>query len=303
MVGKSLTKVIILLLFLSSAFGGIRGPGKYSGVVIYDQWDTCYIYAGPYLMYITDKKKEKLRKYEGTAVIVDAKEVFQPINPGDGLITEFEVDQKLSEFPELKLTATPEFETKKGITFELEIENLSGKTIVFETSDIAPTLFGEKGPDDLFSPSDGRSMAHITRCNLDSARQWISIKSFTVTNAEGETVSSKTFSISTNTDASSLQHFLKLNAGEKQRFSILLDIPSGKYDFLFGYNKGVHEGITLVSNKVSFSVSENGKASVTIPIPAERTPVGIRDPYAANPFLNGSDRTNIFNFQFDENNN
>ncbi len=284
MFGKSLAKVIILLLFLSNAFGGIRGPGKYSGVVIYDQWDTCYLYAGPYLMYITDKKKEKLRKYEGTAIIIDAKEVIQPANPGDGLITEFEVIEKPSEFQsaELKLTATPEFETKNGITFELEIENLSGKPIVFETSDIAPTLLGEKEPDDFFSPSDGKSMAHITRCNLDNAGQWISIKSFTVTNAEGETVSSKTFSISTNTDASSLQHFLKLNAGEKKRFSISLDIPSGKYDFLFGYNKSVHEGITLVSNKISFSVNENGRASIMTSTRPGKDTIGVQNSYLMN---------------------
>jgi hypothetical protein len=33
---------------------GIRGPGKYHGVVFYDRWDNCYLFSGVYLMYISE---------------------------------------------------------------------------------------------------------------------------------------------------------------------------------------------------------------------------------------------------------
>jgi hypothetical protein len=63
---------------------GIRGPGKYNGVVFYDRWDNCYLFSGVYLMYVSDRVKENLRSYSGRSIEIDAKEVHQPINPGDG---------------------------------------------------------------------------------------------------------------------------------------------------------------------------------------------------------------------------
>ena len=37
---------------------GIRGPGKYNGVVFYDRWDNCYLFSGVYLMYISEGVKQ-----------------------------------------------------------------------------------------------------------------------------------------------------------------------------------------------------------------------------------------------------
>src|SRR6266481_7680003 len=68
---------------------GIRGTGKYNGVVFYDRWDNCYLFSGIYLMYVSDAVKEALRPYRGESIEIDAKEVYQPMNPGDGLIKKF----------------------------------------------------------------------------------------------------------------------------------------------------------------------------------------------------------------------
>lgn len=46
--------------------------------------------SGSYVMYISGDQKERLRRYAGVAVQIDATAVQQPINPGDGLIREFE---------------------------------------------------------------------------------------------------------------------------------------------------------------------------------------------------------------------
>src|ERR1700693_3441510 len=89
-------KVLIALSLLTaglapSAFSAIRGPGKYNGVVIFDRWDGCHLFGGVYDMEVSEKVKELLRPYNGQAILVDAKEVFQPMNPGDGLTTKLEV--------------------------------------------------------------------------------------------------------------------------------------------------------------------------------------------------------------------
>ena len=73
------------------ANAGIRGPGKYSGVVIFDRWDGCILFSGVYLMYISERVKDQLREYDGQAIELDALEVFQPKNPGDGLIQKLKV--------------------------------------------------------------------------------------------------------------------------------------------------------------------------------------------------------------------
>ena len=39
-----------LLLVALPSPGGIIGPGKYNGVVIFDRWGGCHLYAGVFVM-------------------------------------------------------------------------------------------------------------------------------------------------------------------------------------------------------------------------------------------------------------
>ena len=260
--------LIIFLLLVSNIFAGIRGPGKYSGIVIFDQWDTCYLYSGTYLMYIAEKKKEFLRKYKGQSIVIDAKEVSQPMNPGDGLITEFEflakapVKENLPQVEGIKLTAKPKFEEKNLVAFELEVENQGSETINISTSEIAPTLFGKKDEEDYFSPSDGKSDAKITRCSIESAGAFKNEKSFTTKGSNGQLITTtKGFSIKIQ-NADSLPKSFNLAFGEKRQFTISLNVPDGNYDFLFGYSGGVHEGKSIASNTISFSVDEKDNVNL-----------------------------------------
>src|SRR5215469_3796731 len=82
---------ILIVWFTTAAIGGIRGPGKYSGVVIFDRWGGCILFSGVYLMYVSDSVKDQLREYEGQAIEIDALEVNQPTNPGDGLIRHLKI--------------------------------------------------------------------------------------------------------------------------------------------------------------------------------------------------------------------
>ena|SRR5439155_12989963 len=47
-----------LLLFAGPSSAGIRGPGKYSGVVVFDRWDGCLLFSSVYLMYISEVVKD-----------------------------------------------------------------------------------------------------------------------------------------------------------------------------------------------------------------------------------------------------
>jgi hypothetical protein len=261
---KYATALAIILLSAAAVFAGIRGPGKYCGIVLFDRWDTCYIYSGIYLMYVSDKTKEGLRKYEGRPVEIYAKEVSQPMNPGDALVGKFDLLSLLDSKPEppglkgLKLTAEPEFEPGRGARFALAFENQSGQDIKVATRSVAPTLFGEKTERDLFSPSDGKSTALITRCELRAENGCHEESSLTVTKPDGqETIETVRYAFDIDGD-NGVPDILLVRAGQTERVLISLDVPPGTYDFLFGYGGGVHESRGLASNIVSFQTIEGG---------------------------------------------
>lgn len=264
MLKKHATTLAVLLLSASAALAGIRGPGKYRGIVVFDRWDTCYVYSGVYLMYVSEKTKEGLRKYEGRPVEIYAKEVSQPVNPGDGLIGKFDLLSLLDSKPEppdikgLRLTAEPEFEPGRKPRFALAIENQSGQDVYVDTRSLAPTLFGEKAERDYFSPSDGKSAAIITRCELKSAGSCYEESGVTVTKPDGRTTTEMVRYAFDVEGGKGVPDRLLLRAGQTERVSISLDVPPGTYDFLFGYGGGVHESRGLASNIVSFQTTEGG---------------------------------------------
>src|SRR5882724_5980471 len=112
---------------------GIRGPGKYSGVVVFDRWDACPLYSGVYVMEISEKVKETLRPFAGQAMLIDAKEVLQPMNPGDGLITKLQVlgpaegpvgDRFGSQLEGLSLKARSNFGAQGGVELIIQLSNI-----------------------------------------------------------------------------------------------------------------------------------------------------------------------------------
>ncbi len=60
-----------LSLLATDVRAGERGPGKHSGVVVFDRWDGCTLYSGIYVMYISERVKDKLRKHAGKSVQID----------------------------------------------------------------------------------------------------------------------------------------------------------------------------------------------------------------------------------------
>jgi hypothetical protein len=255
MLKKILCALSISLLATASAFGGIRSPGEYAGIVVYDRWDTCYLYDGIYLMYISEKIKERLRNYAGHTIRIDATEVYQPMNPGDGLIREFNFlglakDQGHSQIADLAITIIPHFEIDGSPQFIIDVKNTGQRKITISNDGLAPTLFGEKDADDFLSPSDGKSEARITRWSfpfasgvqsrsIGTTAKWWGVK------IDDGKVPSSTF---------------MLAAGKSKQFRASISASPGNYEFLCGYATGQEGNEERISNSVLFNVDEKGKA-------------------------------------------
>jgi len=141
------TLAVLLTVLSISSIAGVRGPGKYYGVVLFDRWDTCYIYSGVYLMYVSKRVNESLRQYEGRAMVIDALSVDQPMNPGDGRIDRFRLigaatsNRSQVRLEGLSLRVSPRF-TFGLPKFILEMRNKGTKKVELGRWELAPTLLG-----------------------------------------------------------------------------------------------------------------------------------------------------------------
>jgi hypothetical protein len=257
---KTLPIVICLIFTASFTQAGIRAPGKYCGVVVFDRWDGCTLYSGVYVMYISEGEKEKLREHAGQFVQIDAKEVSQPINPGDGLITDLEylnseprgTSNWKASASELALRAEPDFKDGEKPSIIITLTNQSEEDVRVFGSDLAPTLL-MKDPADHFV-ADGPSYALLTR------------NSFIVGGSEARTNGSgftQDGAYSWQIDEAVPVSF-DLAPEEEIRVRITFDMPPGEYEFLAGYGGDVHEEECLASNRVAFNVTDEGGRLVEV---------------------------------------
>jgi len=245
--------------FILTAKAGLRGPGKYCGVVIFDRWDTCFLLSGPYITYISDAVKNELRPYKGTAMQVDASEVIQQTNPGDALIRKYRI---IGPAPDtrhwvvldgLELVAQSDFGPHGVPAFLIEIRNAGDKPVEVKSTEFGPALLGlsPKGP---FCASDGKSGAWITRGNLVNSSSWES--------GSGSVKYSASYTIDPTSRPP--QHF-ELAPGESKKVRVTFKIPPGQYQFMVGYGGGVHEEKSVVSNAISFDLKDADVATLAKP--------------------------------------
>ena len=150
-------------------------------MVIFDRWGGCYLYSGVYLMEVSEKVKESLRAYRGKAVLIDAQDVEQPMNPGDGLIIELAVlgpakpaedtpFGRPSNVSGLSLRVMPAFQAQSADELVVELPNDGSSSQQINADELGPTLLSSKNGTEcnLWDPSDGPSTALITRVNVNS---------------------------------------------------------------------------------------------------------------------------------------
>ena len=225
--------LLVLIVWQHACHAGKRGPGKYSGVVVFDRWDACTLYSGIYLMYVSEKVKEGLRQYKGQAVEIDASEVEQVVNPGDGLIRAFTYLGPARDNPRanavsgltLKASIEPG-ENGKGAIAVISVEHLGKEGIDIHTGDLAPTLLTKlkQANAGSFRQSDGPSYALVTR-------QAIQVGPGDY--REKRDLSDMPFSMTIRAETGAAQ-VLHLQPGDKRRLQIEFELPDGEYEFLCG---------------------------------------------------------------------
>ena len=245
--------LLVLIVWSTPANAGLRGSGKYSGVVIFDRWDGCILFSGVYLTYVSEEVKEQLRPFSGQAIEIDAMKVFQPVNPGDGLIRELKVlgPAKPSErpftFDGIELSAQPEGQGSE-IGVVLTISNDNDTVARIDSSEIGFAVLSEKigaeKADRGLTPSDGPSIAVITRANVLLGKgTW------------GHGIAGKMYSYSYVIDNDEkLPRTFELAAHESRSTRIAFQLPAGHYQFFAGYGGGVHESKLSVNNPVSIDI-------------------------------------------------
>lgn len=252
----ALTLFVVACVLVVTVQAGIRGPGKYSGIVIFDRWDTCFLLSGAYITYISNSAKNELRPYEGRAMQIDATEVLQPINPGDGLVKQYKV---LGPAPDsdhvmilngLEFVLTSDLDASGSPAFQLAIRNTGEMPVEVRGDEIALTLLGSNR-NMPFRASDGASVAWITRTYLLNG-------SSSDREIDGENTSTSYSLDPENT----LPRRFEVMPGESRSTRILFRLPLGEYQLIFGYGGDVHEGKSLASNALSFDVNHAGIATI-----------------------------------------
>jgi len=244
----SMLRVLICGLLVATCSttltAGERGPDKYQGTVLFDRWDACSIYSGVSVMYVSKSVKEKLRPLNGQRVLINAKEVYQPKNPGDGLIKELEVVWPIPKNSRewvkfdgltLKITVSSDKEGKPVVTIKLR--NTSDKPIEILSDEWTPTLF-TRGEAKKWTPYDDASFALVTRVSFQiggDEPRWHG-KHWTIGKENA------------------LPRRFMLEAKSDRTVAMQFDLPDGEYDFICGY--GSHQGFASGKRQAKHTASK-----------------------------------------------
>ena len=254
---------LVWLLCLHTCFSqvchaGIRSEGKYCGVVVFDRWGGCTLYSSVFVMYVSEAVKDQLLPYNGKAIEINATEVSQPNNPGDGLIQKFDY---LGDAPEgwmptagLKLKTFPDFPAEGAPRIAIELTNTADKPLELHSSELAPTLLTAQTPQSgPYALSDGPSIAAITR---ESFWAPVGREPHWETRWKG---GNALYGWSIGRERA-LPETFALRPNETRRIEISFALPAGQYDFLCGYGGRVHQSRSVASNLTAFDVAPDGKA-------------------------------------------
>lgn len=264
----------LVALFGCPGVASIRGPGRYNGVVIFDRWDECHLSSGVYVMEVSETVKEALRPWRGQAIALDAKEVWQPINPGDGLIKVLTVlgaadDAKTARpappVDDMVLRVTSIASGGRLRSFRISLTNNASETRAIRTRELAPTLYAKiQDPDEAWLlPVDGPSGAVITRS---------SIQSLPIRNRRFFADHGRRRVVVTLMPVQIVPERINLASGATYDVQLAVSLPPGEYEFFAGYGGGVHEARSIASNSIPFDISPSGRVKFIATPPTAATP-------------------------------
>jgi len=214
-------------------------------------------------MEVSESVKELLWPFADQEILIYAEEVYQPVNPGDGLIRKLRVlgrpkepeaveYRHLLSSDDLSLSVAAEFDAPDGPGLILELRNASVVKGEIDVDALAPTLLAKKQGPRLLEVSDGPSYVVITRVNVGLMRECAASPSCTAYAQER----AARFWLAPGVAVSGS---VELGPWESVIVPLRFELPQGEYEFLAGYGGGVHATPTLASNRIGFDIDRNGK--------------------------------------------
>jgi len=256
-------KVIRILIPIYMITALVASPciaGLYSGIPIFDRWGGSLLYSGVYVMYVSEKVKDRLKPYEGEAIQIDAQKVYKYMVPGDRRIEKFKyfgaAPENRNKIPieglELKTVFIDNSKNEPWV--KIVITNAGKNNFKVFSYELALTLLmkRQKTKNNPKFVSDGPSYALITRDNFsvgDSEPRW-----------KNKGVSfGNPYSWSIGKD-NALPHTFTMLPQQRREVIIKFVLPEGEYDFLSGYGGGVLSSECVASNLTAFNVNTKRKA-------------------------------------------
>jgi len=183
--------------------------------------------------------KEKLRPYAGQAIQIDVTEILQPMNPGDALVKAYAIlgdppDGHDDSIAKIEIEVRSAFDGENSPIFDVTLRNASVEKAGVSPSAVGLTLLGiNQGM--LFSASDGKSVAWITRADLEPRNTDQIAKSSWSSAVDGKTIAYAKYNAM---QPCAFKSFVELAADESVSCRVRLEIPAGEYQFMAGYGGG-----------------------------------------------------------------
>jgi len=254
-----LTVLTSLAALVTPSLAGIRAPGRYTGVVVFDRWGGCVLCSGYDFNYVSESAKAPLEDQDRQRVELDATVVLQVINPGKALLKEFaQVWTKPPEPPPapdpLRLSLQPAFADGEPARFEITAVNNGAGDMTLRYDALAAHVLTKREAHGLFQVSDSPSDAVLT------AHFMLEEPGRGPTRVRGGGVLAGVPHAWYVTSAMSLPTGVILGPGERTSLTIAVDLPPGEYDAFAAYGHYTDRGYCTASNSVGFDIGADGLA-------------------------------------------
>lgn len=265
MTARGLIRCVVWLASLAAvaatAHGGIRAPGRYKGVVVFDRWGGCVLCRGYAIDYVSESAKAPLKDQDRDFVDLDVTHIYQPVNPGNALIKSFIQVWAKPPVPKradpLRLSVRPAVEGGTA-SFVIEALNTGDEDVTVRYDRLAVHVMKQRASQNgLFRPSDSPSVAVVLAHFLleDPNRGSPRLRS-------GGVLANTPYRWEL-TGVTALPREVRLGPREATRLNLAVTVPPGEYDLFAAYDDYTVPGRCTASNSVGFDVAADGRADPT----------------------------------------
>lgn len=231
-------------------------PGTYSGVVVFDRWDSCRLLVNHFELNISDTQKELLRKHAGKCIKIHADDIDE-FSSNSPLVNSFKylgpvpkINRRgiQTDLSRLELSTHMDFSDDGQTCFIISATNQSPQPNTLFSFGFGFKIIRENGnAEQTKEASDGKSLVIIGGQTFEILERVPRLK------GEGMT---KGLAYRWNTDeAFALPHSFILGPNETRIIKLEFELPDGRYDFLSCYGGNSFTEQCVISNQTFFDVN------------------------------------------------